>query len=157
MRRFSKFCILLVLSLSCYAQTAQPPATAAELQYFQFVLMNLASLDHGPDAVTAFETSLVPAFGLNSQEAATIHAAGQALKTVLAQIRRTSASVMASGAAALTPEGSNTLATLAAQRQSAIATLANQILNSVRPQTAERMRTAGDIVAAALKATKGGN
>ncbi len=156
MNHFSKICVLLVLCLACYAQTAQAPTTANEVQYLGFMLMNLASLDHSPDATGMFEASLAQQFGLNSQESATIHAAGQALKPLLAQLRASSQTIVI-GKTTLTASDSAALAALAAQRESQIATLSNQILNSVRPETAERLRMPGSLVANALNATKGGN
>jgi hypothetical protein len=146
-----KSCAFVLLSLGCYAQTAQAPATAEELQYFRFMLMNLASPDHGQDAVKMFEDSLVPMFGLTTQEAATIHAAAQPLKPVLLQVKQAAQNPPAGG---ISPSAS--LTTLTAQREATIVSLANQILNSVRPQTAERLRMPGRIVANALKASTGG-
>jgi hypothetical protein len=69
MRFLKRFGIVTLLSGICLAQT-QAPATPDELKYFHFMLMNLASLDHSSTSVSAYESSLVLQFGLNSQEAA---------------------------------------------------------------------------------------
>lgn len=161
-------CVFAILCFGCYAQTAQTPVTTDELQHFRFMLMNLASLDHDPNAVSAYEASLVTAFGLNSQEEATIHAAGQSLKTQLAQLRQSSQAIMAGSNASpaatsqagasgtLSATASAALSSLSAQREALIVTLANQIVNSVRPETAARLRKAGTIVANAIRTSQGG-
>src|SRR6266567_8597700 len=100
MKRFMKACAFAVLCFAWYAQAQQVPATQDELQYFRFMLMNLASLDHGTKAINMFEASLRPQFGLNDQEAATLHAAAQALKIRLIQLRE-SARRVASGKTSL--------------------------------------------------------
>jgi hypothetical protein len=111
--------ILLTVFLSaslCLAQTSQPRATPADIQYLRFLLLNVASLDHSPEAVTSFEGSLVKQFGLNSQESAAIHAAGQTLKPLLSQLRLSSRAIVA-GKTLLSPTDSTALANLNAQRE----------------------------------------
>jgi hypothetical protein len=112
------------------------------------MLMNLASLDHSPSAVTAFGNHLAPQFGLNSQESAQIQSAAQQLATLLLQIRASAATITA-GKTVLSDADAASLAALSSQREQLITTLANQILNSVRPETAARLRMPGQIVAAA--------
>jgi hypothetical protein len=151
----SSACVLIAISLTCRAQGSQPPVTQAQLQYFRYMLMNLGSVDHSQDSISSFEASLVPAFGLNSQEAATIHSAGQTLNVLLVQIRQSSQAIT-SGKAALSASDLSALSALAAQREAEIVTLANQIVNAVRPQTAAQLEMAGTIVANALTAAQGG-
>jgi hypothetical protein len=136
----------------CLAQTSQRPATTDELQYLRFMLLNVASLDHSPDAVKSYEDSLVQQFGLSSKDSAAIHAAGQTLKPLLAQLRQSSRGVVA-GKSALSPADSAALANLNAQREQTIANLANQILNSVSPAAADRLRAPGRIVANQVRKT----
>jgi len=99
--RYICLAILLVSSV-CFGQTAQPPATTAQLKYLRFMLLNVASLDHSPDAKAAYEGSLVLQFGLSSQESAVIHSAGQALNTLLVQLRQSTQALVA-GQITLTP------------------------------------------------------
>jgi hypothetical protein len=144
-----------VFVLAVHAQTTPTPATANELEYLQFMLTNLASPDHSSGAIKMYEDSLRPQFGLTTEEASLIHASGQSLKPLLVQFRASSQAIT-NGKAALTDSDSKAIAALVAQRNSQIATLVNGILANVRPETAERMRMPGNVVAAAIKATQGG-
>jgi hypothetical protein len=136
---------ILLVSGACFGQTAQLPATPSELKYLRFLLLNVASLDHSPDAVAAFESSLVLQFGFSTQESAAVHSAGQTMKTTLVQLRQSTQTLVA-GKTTLAPGDLTALASLNAQREQAIATLANQILNNVRPITATRLRSPGHIL-----------
>jgi len=140
---------ILLFSGLCSAQF-QPPATSDELQYLRFVLLNVASLDHDPKAVQSFEEMLVKQFGLNNQESAAIHAAGQTLKPLLNQHRQSSRAILA-GKTRLTPTDLAALANLDTQREQTITNLATQVLNSVRGETAGRLRAPGRIVATAVR------
>ena len=133
--------------------TAQPPATGDELKFLRFLLTNVASLDHSPDAVKAYEESLAMQFGLGAQESAAIHSAGQALNTVLAELRQSTQTLVA-GKTALAPSDVTALASLNAQREQQIAKLANQILNSVSATTAARLRAPGHLLATGARAAK---
>ena len=132
--RHTCFAILL-LSGGAFAQGPQALATADELKYLRFLLLNVASLDHHPTAVQSFEGQLVKQFGLNIQESAAIHAAGQTLKPLLAQHRQSSSAILA-GKTRLTPTDLAALARLDTQREQTITNLANQVLSSVRGETA---------------------
>lgn len=83
---------VLLASGVCHAQGPTPPS-AAQLRYLRFILLNVASLDHDPNAIKAFEDNLVKQFGLSAVESAAIHSAGQSLKPVLAQNRQAAVSV----------------------------------------------------------------
>jgi|SRR5271157_1207241 len=153
MTSFRRMWVFALLAGACFAQS-QAPVTTDELQYLRFMLMNLASQDHSATAVAAFESSLVPQHGLNAQEAAQIHSAGQTLAALLQQIRR-SANDITAGKKTLSDADVAALQALSNQREQLIETLANQILNSVRPETATRLRTPGHIVAAGVKNQSG--
>ena len=139
----------LLLSAVCFAQTSQPPATADELVYLRFVLLNVASIDHDPSAIKAYEDSLVKLHGLNTQESALIHAAGQTLHPLLAQLRQSTRAIVANKTS-LSEADKVALANLDAQREQAIIDRANQVLNSVRGETAARLRAPGHILANAV-------
>jgi hypothetical protein len=148
--RFSKAgCVFLLACWGCYGQASQAPATTGELNFFEFMLMNVGSIDHSPAAVAAYETSLVKQFNLSAQESAVIHSAGQTLNVLLTQLRQQTAAITG-GKQTLSSANATALAALTAQREELIATLANQILNSVSTATAARLRTSGHIVAAAV-------
>jgi hypothetical protein len=148
--RFSKCgCVFLLACWGCYSQASQAPATTDELHFFEFMLMNVGSIDHSPAAVAAYETSLVRQFNLSSQESAAIHSAGQTLNALLKQLRQ-QAAVIAQGKQAPSSTDAAALAALTSQRQEMISTLANQILNSVSTATAARLRSPGHIVSAAM-------
>jgi hypothetical protein len=93
--------------------------------------------------------ALATNFGINSNDSAAIHGAGQTLKPLLAQLRQSSRSIVA-GKSALSPADSATLANLNAQREATIVNLANQILNTVSPVVAQRLRVPGHILANVL-------
>jgi hypothetical protein len=125
----------------------------SEQEYLRFILLNIASLDHDPEGIKVFERQLVKQFGLNTRESESIHAAGQALKPLLDQNRRTGRT-MAAGARALSPSDLAVLQELDAQREQRIAALANQILSEVRPLTADRLTAAGRNLAAGIAQKK---
>ncbi len=126
--------------------TAQPAASGVELTFLRFLLLNVASLDHSPDAVKAYEDSLVMQFGLSTQESAAIHSAGQTLNTTLAELRESTKTLVA-GKISLAPNDVAALAGLNVQREQMVTTLANQILNAVSAATAARLRSPGHILA----------
>ncbi len=155
MKIVRKYCVFVLFCCGCYAQSAQPLATTDELPFFRFMLMNLASLDHHPKAIDAYEASLVKQFGLNAQESAIIHARAQTLNALLTQLRQSSQAVV-NGKKNLSSADTTTLSSLSDQRDQLIATLANEILNAVRPETAARLRAPGQVVAASAKQGQGG-
>jgi deferrochelatase/peroxidase EfeB len=71
----------------------------------------------------------------------------------LANLRQSTQTLVAEKTA-LEPSDVTALASLNAQREQQIATLANQILNSVSAATAVRLRVPGHILATGVKATK---
>lgn len=148
--------VLLTFCCGCYAQGSKAPVTSAELQYFRFVLMNVGSIDHSPDAIQSFEALVAKQIGLNSQESAVIHSAGQTLNALLKTLRSSSQSITA-GKTTLTPTDGAALAALTAQREQMIVSLTNQILNSVRSSVANTLRAQGNILATAPSAAKGAN
>ena len=146
---------LIWLSAGCYAQSSQPLATPDELGYFRYMLLNLASIDHSQESVQRYEENLLSQFGLSDQEALVIHGAAVTLHSQLLQIRQIQTQLTA-GKVSLSDSDRSTLATLGAQREQLIDTLANQILNSVRPSTATSLRAPGHLVAAAIPRATGG-
>jgi hypothetical protein len=144
-------CVVLLLAAgACFAQPPQAPASVDEMQYLRFLLMNIASLDHSPDAIQRFEDGIGKQFGLNKEEAAVIRAAGNELNALLKQLRQSSRAIVP-GKSGLTPADSVALSRLAEQREQMIQSLANRILNSVRPVTAARLRAPGPILASKVR------
>lgn len=143
-------CLTVLLACgACFGQTTQAPASADELKFLRFMLLNVASLDHSPDAIQAYEGLLVKQLGLNSQESAAIHSAGQTLNAVLGQYRRQLQGITA-GKTSLSDTDKAALAALDAQREQEIVVLANQVLNTVLPVTAARLRVPGHILAGSV-------
>ena len=136
---------LFVLLITAVCR-GQAPSNPDELQHLRFILLNVASLDHSPEAVQAFENQLVKQFGLSRQESAAIHAAGQSLKPQLARNRQLARATVG-GKNGLSQADVTALHNLDAQREQTISNLTTQILNSVRPATAARLRAAGNILA----------
>jgi len=142
--------LLLFSAISGFGQavTVQPPATADELRYLSFLLMQMGSVDNHPNAKLTFEGSLARQFELNQQELAVVRAAGQELQVLLQQLRPTVRSIRADGATGrLSMADRTTLGSLNAQKEQKIQLLANRILNQVRPETAARLRLPGRILA----------
>jgi hypothetical protein len=148
-------CVFALFCFGCFAQATQSPATAEELQFFRFMLMNVASVDHDQGAIEAYESSLVRNFGLNTQESAIIHGAAQRLKALLQQVRRESQRIL-QGKKAFSEDDAAALKGLIDRREELVATLSNEILNAIRPETAARLRAPGHIVAEATKRAQGG-
>ncbi len=156
MKLLSQCSVFLFVCSGCFGQVTQKPATPDELQYFRFMLMNLASVDHDPAAIKMFEDSLVKQFGLNTQESAVIHAKAQSLNALLKQHRQ-SAQATLRGKKTLAPSDAAALSALDQQREQVIANLSNEILNAVRPETAGRLRAPGQIAATTVKKSQGIN
>jgi hypothetical protein len=141
---------------SCFAASAEKSGLPASChcaaachrrgnKFLRFLLLNIASLDHSPDAIKAYEESLVLQFGLSTQESAAIHSAGQSLNTALAELRQSTKTLVSKPV--LAPADVAELTSLNMQREQTIWTLANQILNSVSATTATRLRSPGHILA----------
>jgi hypothetical protein len=150
MKAFHACVVVLLAAGSCLAQALQAPATTDEMQYLRFLVMNLASLDHKADAIQKFEDGLVKQFGLNQQETAAIRASANELNALLKQLRQSSVAIVP-GKSGLTPADITAFSQLAAQREQKIESLVNRILNSVRPETAARLRAPGRILTAKAK------
>ena len=148
---------LLFLGLfATSAQQTQSPPMPSELQYFRFILINLANPEHSAEANRLFENGLVKQLGLNDQEKALIHLAGQSLISTMASLRQSAAQVTA-GKTTLSPSDSAQLAALDGQLDQAILQLSTQILSRLRPLTADRLRFPGRHVAASVRTVQGGN
>jgi hypothetical protein len=128
-------------------------ATTQQLDYFRFMLLNLGHLSD-PVAIQRFEKHLSLQFGLNQQEVAQIDSAGHQMRSLLDQIQQSLAAIPP-GTAGASPSAATQVANLTAQREAMIATLTNQILSSVRPETAALLRTPGTIVANAVYGYRG--
>ncbi|MCL5745462.1 MAG: hypothetical protein M1541_16320 [Acidobacteria bacterium] len=142
--------VMLLVSAIGLGQELPVPS---EQQFLRFILLNIASSDHDPEAIKAFESHLVKQFALNAHESASIHAAGQALRPLLDQNRRAGRTI-AAGKRVLSPGDLAALRDLDSQREQRIAALASQILSDVSPITAVRLTTAGRNLAAGVAKKK---
>lgn len=128
----------ILFTTAIYGQSSQPPATPQELSYFHVVLLNLAESQSSLQRQQQ-EAHLAVQFGLSTEEVSAFDAATQQLGTLLQTIRQSLA----------TNNSVAAVASLNSQRDQLITTLANQILNTVRPETSARLRVPARIVAAA--------
>jgi hypothetical protein len=99
--------------------------------------------------VEAHKSALPHHFGLSEQELGTILSASQEFGSVLQQLQSSANSIVA-GKSQLIGADAAALTALSAARDSAIESLANRIINAVRPETADRLRAPGDLVASVL-------
>jgi len=131
------------------AQPTQAPATADQVTYFRFMLLGLASPDFSPDVVAAYQHALIIQHGLNNQEISSITEAASTLQALLRPMKQTIAQIV-EGKQTLSQSDILALQSLASEREQLIASLANQILGSLRPRTTQSFRTAANLVAAAI-------
>jgi hypothetical protein len=110
------------------------------------VLLNVGSVDHSPDAVKTFEDAVVKQFRLNAQETAALRAAGQSLNGLLTRHRQITRPI-AERKGGPTQADRALLVNLGVEREQLIANLANQLLNTVGPAAAGRLRAPGRAMA----------
>lgn len=139
-----------------FSQSPQPPPTESELGYFRYILMSVGSPTYARDFVSSVEDAVASQANLNAQEREVVHSAGLSFRAVLEGLNR-SASAIAAGKEELSSDDLDALAALRASRDAAVLEIASQILNSVRPETADRLRVPGRIVATATGARGGRN
>jgi len=128
--------LALFAGAAALAQSAQ--VTPNQLHYLRHLLLILGSPDASPNSVSMREHSLAIQFALNAQEVTAIDSAAKQYGALLLKIRQ---------AVSASPGDQAAMATLISTRQQTEETLANQILTSVRPSTANQLRFVGDFVA----------
>jgi len=137
MRQLFRTCLLTLLAgVGAFAQSTQ--VTPNQLHYLRHLLLILGSPDASPNSVSMREHSLAIQFALNAQELTAINAAAKQYGALLSKIRE---------AVSASPGDQVAIAALVSTRQQTEETLANQILSSVRPSTANQLRFVGDFVA----------
>lgn len=141
--------VLMLAALEC---AAQAPFVPSEQQYLRFILLNIASLDHDPQAIKAFENQLVKLLGLTPQESAVLHSAGESLRPLLAQNRQLGRAI-AAGKVALSASDIAALRELEDRREQRIGALASQVLRDVTPRSAARIQGAGRRLSAGVAKT----
>lgn len=118
--------------------------------------MKLGSIDYPPDSIKVAEGAMVQQFGLNQQELTVFRAAAQSLRTVLQANRQVIQSITRANSPISQTDAAD-LAEVTSKRDNAITVLSNQILSTIRPETAQRLRATGDTVARLFKSTGGHN
>jgi hypothetical protein len=143
----------IVRTLLCAALVSQiasgqasPPAAAHEVNFMKPILLRLADPDKSAGTLAAYETQLVQRWGLIPAELQTFRAATQQLRPIKQQIREGTRRRVLTG---------NSLASVVAQRDAAIASHSNSILASIRPVIAARFRAAAAIVEDVLRRRRG--
>jgi hypothetical protein len=137
--------VFLLAMSAGFAQTSQQSLTMWEIKYFRYILKTLGNPDYSPAFVSDFEKHLVADFTMTPQEKAALDAAGQSYRTFLLSARQTEASVRA-GKATLTAGDGATLQGLYAQEGQTVTSLAAQVMNAVRPETATRLAAAANVM-----------
>lgn len=147
MQKVLKVCLFLFAGVALAQQATMPaaPATPAEVDFVRYVLMSIASPERDPQVAKMNEDAFVRVFGLNQQEASILHSAGESFAAVLRDFQSQRQAVLAGKASVSQQDISQVNAVTAAFNQ-AITVLANQVLNSVRPEKAMLLRLQGDLV-----------
>ncbi len=102
------------------------------------------------------EDAVISLYGLNTQEAASVHSAGQSFAAALVSFQNQETNLLA-GKTAMTDDDRAAVASLSAQLDQVVAAMANQVLSSVRPQTAILLRRQGDVIAQFTGTAQKGN
>jgi hypothetical protein len=145
-------CLSVILVSFTWGQ-AQPAATPEQLGYLRYVLTTLANPMFDQRFIKAQEEPLIIAsWELNVQEAASFRAAVQSMSVVFQDVQQRRRAIVA-GKTTLSPNDQAAIVALNGQLEGTVTTLANQILNSVRPEIAARLRRASEIVANATNKT----
>jgi len=127
-----------------------PPATPSQLGYFRYVLTTLANPMYDQQFVAKEADLIIASWALNEGEAAAFRSAVQKMHVVLEDVRK-ERTVIVSRRSVLTSTDRAEIDALSGRVEDGVTLLANQILNSVRPEIAARLRRAGEIVANATK------
>ena len=143
-------CSLLVCAFCLHAYAQVPSqATADQVNYFRYLLMSLGDPDSTPSTIAAAEASVTRDFQLDKADLAVLQTAAKKFQTTVQSLRSQMDYLIShqgiSGASGPAAD------TLRAQMDSTVAQIANQVLASVRPETAARLRVPGDIVGNAVR------
>ena len=154
MKSLAGLCVLALLPCAIWAQsTPKSLTTSNDVQYFRYLLNTLGNPEHDPELVKMQEEGFIALFGLNEQEAALLRSAALVYKTAMTSFKAKSLAIT-SEKASLSSRDRSSLKALAAEMDRTTAVTTEQMLNSVRPEVASRLRAAGDAVARATGAAQ---
>lgn len=145
-------CILTLLSASGQ-QLPQPPATSDEIDFFHYLLISIADPAIDPNMARQNETNMILQYGLNSQEAAALHAAGQQFASAMNNFRSKRRTILA-GKAIPSATDEPALVSVSTELEQGIANTTNQLLNLLRPGKAVLLRLQGQLAGQATAAAK---
>lgn len=138
---------IVALLFACHAQAQESPLTASELKVFRHLVFTLGEPDWVPQLAPPQASYLMSQFGLNQAEMDVIQSARLTLSSLMFQLHQ----------AGVSGPTSTDLEVLQQQRDASLEQLANLVINSVRPETAARLRAPARIVSAIGNRAPGGN
>lgn len=150
------FCVCLcVLTLSSASgqQPIQPLATADEIDLFHSLLISIADPSIDPKMAKQNEIHMVLQYGLNEQEAAAFHSVGQWFASAMNTFRAKRRTILA-GKTIPSSADELALAAVSEELEQGIASVTNQLLNSLRPGKAALLRSHSQFVGPATAAAR---
>jgi len=124
------------------------PATPDQVEFLRYVMSSIASPFIDPQVAKMNAADFVILFGLNSQEETVLQTAGQAFATAINNFRSQEDTITTGNKPISEPDRA-AISAAATQLNTTVSALANQILASVRPGTANLFRQQGDLNAIA--------
>lgn len=144
----------LAASMALAQQPNQEPPN--HVAFVRHILTSIADPSHDPAICKMNEQAVVSLYGLNEQEAPSLHSTGQSFAAAIRAFRDQEATLLA-GKTTLTDSDRASVASLSSQLDQTVASFIVQLLNSLRPQTATRLRQQADLVAQYTETGQKGN
>jgi acyl-coenzyme A thioesterase PaaI-like protein len=140
--------------LSTSAQQLTPPAaTSDEIDFFHYLLISIADPAIDPNMAKQNEVSLVRLYGLNAEEAAAFHAAGERFASAMTDFRNKRRTILA-GKVIPNAADEAALTAVSSELEHGIAASTNELLNSLSPGKAVLLRLQGHLIAQTSAAAK---
>jgi len=146
---------LSVLTLSSISgqQLRQLPATSDEIDFFHYLLRSMADPAIDRNMAKQNESNIILEYGLDGQEAAAFHSAGQRFAADIDQFRKKRRTILA-GKVIAGHADELALAAVSAELEERVASTTNQLLQLLRPGKAALLRLQGQLVGQATAAAK---
>jgi len=137
--------VALIVNCVAFGQTTQSSLTTWEAKYFRYLLRSLGNPDYSPGFRADLEGRVTADFAMTTGETAALDNAVQSYRTFLVSARQAEAAVMV-GKSNLTQADGSTLQAIYLQEPATVQSLALQVLGSVRPETAARIKAAANVM-----------
>jgi hypothetical protein len=146
-----RVCIVILCgSCSLVAQAVSPALSRTELLYFRGILERVANPNLGPSRTLPVENGIDTMFHFDTSEAAVFHSVVTQYSAFLSTALKTERALISKGALSVADQ--STIASINTQRDQLVMTLTTQLLTSVRPLTAQLVRSySGAMNAVAVK------